>query len=263
MSNFLIKLKRVKVMLQCGMFFGWDCLKLSIEALLGTATRSKTSQALHRTSIKLLNTVNSNYKVTRPQNFNLDKTKPRIYMSNHLSLFDTPLFYATVDDTIRIVTKIELLKVPVVGRAILKSEHPVVDRYNRDKHEDFYNDARKKLNDGIALWFFPEGQRSITGELLPFKIGGFRLAAELGAQIIPVGIIGTNRILPMYKLMPFLNEPTEIHLGEPIDASQFNTPELHEALLNKVHDEVLRLTLPTKKPSVIQDKVLSPLSSQP
>ncbi|MHB1948139.1 MAG: lysophospholipid acyltransferase family protein [Gammaproteobacteria bacterium] len=258
MTNFFIKLKRIKVMFQCGLLFGWDCFKLSIEALLGKDNRLKTNQSLHRGSINLLNAVNSKYKITQPKNFSLDKSKPRIYMSNHLSLFDTPLFYATIDDTIRIVTKIELLKVPLVGRAILKSEHPVVDRFNREKHEDFYKDAKKKLNDGIALWFFPEGKRSITGELLPFKMGGFRLAAELGAQIIPVGIIGTNRILPMGKLIPFLDEPTEIHLGEPIDAGKFNTPELQQILLTKVHEEVLRLSAATKAQPANASKVLLP-----
>lgn len=244
-------------MFQCGMLFGWDCLKLSIEAWLGKATRAKTNQSLHRGAIKLLNAVNSNYKIIQPKNFSLDKTKPRIYMSNHLSLFDTPLFYATIDDTIRIVTKIELLKVPLIGKAILESEHPVIDRFNRDKHEDFYIDAKKKLNDGIALWFFPEGKRSITGELLPFKMGGFRLAAELGAQIIPVGIIGTNRILPTHKLMPFLNEPSEIHLGEPIDAGKFNTPALQEILLDRVHEEVLRLTSRARKQTTVSSESLS------
>jgi 1-acyl-sn-glycerol-3-phosphate acyltransferase len=257
MSNFLVKLKRVKVMLECGLLiFGWDCLKLSIDAWLGKTNRLKTNASLHRGGIKLLKAVNSHYKITQSQNFSLDKTRPRIYMSNHLSLFDTPLFYATIEDTIRIVTKIELLKVPLVGRAILKSEHPVVDRSNREKNDEFYKDAKKKLNYGIALWFFPEGTRSKTGELLPFKMGGFRLAAELEAQIIPVGIIGTNRILPTGKLMPFLNEPTEIHLGEPIDAGKFNTPELQEVLLNKVHEEVLRLSSRTKKHSSISNEVL-------
>lgn len=242
MSYILNKLMRIYTMLHCGFLFGKDCFVLTVQAFLGKANRLTTNKSMHEGAKKLLQAVKSNYQMIQEKDFALDLTKPRIYMSNHLSLFDTPLFYATINDTIRIVTKKELTKVPLIGNAILQSEHAIVDRHAKEQHQDFYRDAKKKLQEGVALWFFPEGTRSRSGELLPFKMGGFRLAAELGAQIIPVGIIGTNKILPVGKLMPFLNQPSQIKIGRVIDASQFATPELQQVLQEQVREEILRLT---------------------
>lgn len=227
-------------MLYCGMLFAWDCLKVVCRAQIGKEKRTITNQYLHTTSIKLLKAVNANFKVTYAKDFHYIDQRPRIYMSNHLSLFDTPLFYATIEDTIRIVTKKELTKIPIIGKAIVSSEHAIVDRKTKD-HQDFYLDAKKKLTNGIALWFFPEGTRSRTGEILPFKLGGFRLASEIGAQIIPVGIIGTNQILPAGKLMPHHDKNVEICLGTPIDAASYNSKLLQQELAELVRNKIIEL----------------------
>jgi 1-acyl-sn-glycerol-3-phosphate acyltransferase len=219
------KISRFIIMWYCGFLFGWDCFKVVCRAYLGREQRNITNGYLNQTSNKLLKTVKADYKIFFDDNFSYIAAKPRIYMSNHMSLFDTPLFYATIDDTIRIVTKKELTRVPVIGKAILSSEHAIVDRAAKD-HHSFFDDAKNKLKNGIALWFFPEGTRSKNGELLPFKTGGFRLASEIGAQIIPVGIVGTNHILRAGKLMPHHDKKVEIRLGQPIDASLHSVEEL-------------------------------------
>ena len=121
------------------------------------------------------------------------------------------------------------------------SEHAIVDREARGENQDFYLDAKRKLTNGIALWFFPEGSRSRSGKLQPFRMGGFRIMAEIGAQIIPVGLIGTDKILPAFDLLPSLNQPTEIRIGNPIDAREFNTPELQKILMKNVEGEIREL----------------------
>lgn len=242
MSKFLTQLSRTRSMLACGLELGSKCFKVIMRSLFGTCDRNTINQYKIDGSKKLLNIVKANYKINYAKNFKVDMQKPRIYMSNHLSLFDTPLFYATIHDTIRIVTKKELLRVPLLGKAIIHSEHAIVDRSAHGKNQDFFADAKNKLQNGIALWFFPEGTRSRTGELLPFKIGGFRLATEIKAQIIPVGIKGTNHILPADKLKPYLNQSAEINVGEPILTDEYNTPELQQVLLEKVRQEIQQLS---------------------
>lgn len=236
------KLLRIYSGLKCAWSFGSRCLVVTLRSAFKKSDRSATNLYLHTGAIKILKNIKASYKMTRVENFKLEPGLPRIYMSNHLSLFDTPLFYATIDDCIRIVTKKELIKVPLVGKAILNSEHAIVDREAKGQNQDFFIDAKKKLADGIALWFFPEGKRSVTGELLPFRMGGFRLATEIGAQIIPVGIIGTDKILRADRIVPYRNQKLEIHLGQPIDTRGFDTPDGQKMLMEKIRKDILQLT---------------------
>ncbi|SRR5579883_420981 len=236
-------LSRFFVMLYCGILFGWNCFKVVCRALVGKEKRHITNGYLHNTAKKMFKSIHANYSITYTNDFKYLDSLPRIYMSNHLSLFDTPLFYATINDTIRIVTKKELTRLPIIGKAIISSEHAIVDRKSKD-HQNFFDDAKKKLHDGIALWFFPEGTRSRTGELLPFKSGGFRLAREAGAQIIPVGILGTNHVLPAGKLKPFHHKTVEIRLGAPIDARAFQSELQQQALLELVRGKIIELCTP-------------------
>jgi 1-acyl-sn-glycerol-3-phosphate acyltransferase len=155
----------------------------------------------------------------------IEENPPIIFMSNHLSLFDLPLIMSTIPKSIRVVIKKELVSVPFLGKAALASEQVVIDRKDPSNRQAFYKNAAEKLNSGIALWVFPEGTRSKSGHLLPFKMGCFRLAQIMGAKIIPVGIIGTNRILPAGKLLPKHRQAIEIHIGDAIDANLYPSEE--------------------------------------
>lgn len=234
-------LARIYAMLGCAWFFGRCCIVVTIRTLFGKLKRDTASQYFKTGSEKLLRKVKANYKISYVDQFHYLDDLPRIYMSNHLSLFDTPLFYATIPDTIRIVTKKELTKIPLIGNAILSTEHAIVDRHTPGQNKDFYVDAKKKLTNGIALWFFPEGTRSRAGVLLPFRMGGFRLANEVGAQIIPVGIKGTHEILAADNVLPHLNQTIEICIGQPIDARAYDTPDKQKELLGLVEKTVKEL----------------------
>lgn len=240
MKSFFKTLQRVKAIAICTWIFCRPCFLVCIRSFFNKNRRATTNQYLHEHSIRLLKNIRAQYQVTGLQHIPPIKTQPRIYMSNHLSFFDTPLFYASIHDSIRIVTKKELTKIPVIGRAILNAEHVIVDRQARGKHDDFYADAKVKLKDGIALWFFPEGTRSRTGDLLPFRAGGFRLATEIGAQIIPVGITGTHRIMAADTYLPHLDQSIGIHVGEPVDAREFTSVE---KLMESVNQRIQGLVL--------------------
>lgn len=240
-NMFFNKLIRVHAGLYSGLAFFWRCMLVAIRSQFGKIDRKTMNQYLNQEAKKILSHVKANYKISHVENFKLMENIPRIYMSNHLSLFDTPLFYATIPDTIRIVTKKELTKVPFIGKAIINAEHAIVNRQTPGQNQAFYDDAKKKLLDGIALWIFPEGTRSRAGELLAFRSGGFRLASEVGAQIIPVGIVGTDKILAAGKIVPHVNQSIEIRLGMPIYAGKCKDLGSQTTLLNEVNQTIRQL----------------------
>lgn len=241
MKNVMEPFIRTIAGLQCLNQFLSGCFLVIGRSVLNKSNRDATNRYMRDRSIKMFELLKSDVKVSGLENLPRDPHQPRIYMSNHLSLFDTPLFYATVPDTIRIVTKKELTRVPIIGKAILNSEHAIVDRQARGQNQAFYADAAKKLREGIALWFFPEGTRSRTGELKPFHMGGFHLAAHVGALIIPVGLVGTNNILKADDILPHRHQPVEIHIGEPVSAASYDSPELLIELKDKVHGDIAKL----------------------
>ncbi len=116
-------------------------------------------------------------------------------MSNHQSLYDIPVLFQTLDLRVRMVAKTELFKVPIWAQAMRASGFVEVDRKNRHRAMESLDNARTALASGTSIWIAPEGTRSDTGELLPFKKGGFHLALGTGARILPVSIDGTREAL--------------------------------------------------------------------
>ncbi len=126
---------------------------------------------------------------------------PLIVMSNHQSHYDVPMLYASIPGRLRMVAKAELFKIPVWGHAMHAAGFVRVDRTDRAQAVESLRAATEMLSDGTRLWIAPEGTRSPTGELGPFKSGGFRMAIDTGTAILPVAIRGTREILPPHSLV--------------------------------------------------------------
>jgi 1-acyl-sn-glycerol-3-phosphate acyltransferase len=94
------------------------------------------------------------------------------------------------------LAKVELFRIPVFGGAMRAAGFIPVDRNNRTKAIESVNYARDLLDSGASVFVAPEGTRSPTGALLPFKKGGFILAEETGLPILPVTLDGAAAILP-------------------------------------------------------------------
>lgn len=208
-------------MLRCGWITARYSLVVSLRARSQKASRRFVTKCLRQASINVLNVLHTDYKAIDLDKIPLTEQTPIIFMSNHLSLFDLPLIMATIKKSIRVVIKKELTHVPFLGKAALASEQIIVDRGNPINRALFYKNAAEKLKSGLYLWVFPEGTRSKHGDLLPFKMGGFQLAQSINAHIIPVGIVGTNTILPAGKLMPKRHQTIEIRIGDMIDTAAF------------------------------------------
>ncbi len=144
---------------------------------------------------------------------NLRKNQSYVIVANHQSLYDIFALYGWLPVDFRWVMKIELRRVPVLGYYCYKAGHIYIDRSNHQKAVDSINAAKKKIKNGTCIVFFPEGTRSMTGELIEFKKGAFKFALDINLPILPVTIVGTREILPASTLGLFPRNPPSLPLG--------------------------------------------------
>lgn len=122
--------------------------------------------------------------------------QPAIFIANHASLFDPPMIIVSLPCKPVLIAKKGLAWMPIVGQAMMLAEFIFVDRHKGAKSAASIKAAAQKIRNGISVAYFPEGTRSTTGRLRPFKKGAFALAAESGAPIVPLAIVGGHRTLP-------------------------------------------------------------------
>jgi len=143
-----------------------------------------------------------------------------IYMSNHQSHLDIPMLYATLPSpTIRMLAKAELFRIPLWGRGLRAAEFIEVDRSNHGRAVQSIEHAARLIRDGVSVYLAPEGTRSVDGRIGKLKKGGFHLAIETGAPIVPVAIRGTIDIMARGGLVMRSGRRVSVRIGPPIDAS--------------------------------------------
>jgi 1-acyl-sn-glycerol-3-phosphate acyltransferase len=115
---------------------------------------------------------------------------------NHQSHIDVLVLYGWLGVDFRWVMKQELRGVPGLGIACSRLGHIYIDRSNHQAALASIENAKQRIIGGTSVLFFPEGTRSRSGALGPFKKGAFHFAVDLGLPILPVTITGTRTILP-------------------------------------------------------------------
>lgn len=170
---------------------------------------------------------------------NIAPNTPYVLMSNHQSHFDVLSLFSKIPLRIYFLAKKELMRVPVFGWAMYLMGHVTIDRGDREEAFKSIDRAVEKVRNGTNVVVFPEGTRSPTGELLPFKKGGFVLAIKGGIPILPVGIYGSNKILPKGSIK-ISSGIIKIAVGKPIDTKAY-TLENKELLMTKLREEISRL----------------------
>jgi 1-acyl-sn-glycerol-3-phosphate acyltransferase len=131
---------------------------------------------------------------------NLAGIEPCVLMSNHQSVFDIAAIVRTLPLQWKFVAKRELTRVPFFGWAVALSKQIVVDRANREASVRSLKQGAARVRAGANVIIFPEGTRSVTPNLGPFKSGGFHLAIQAGVPVVPVSVSGSWRITPKRAL---------------------------------------------------------------
>jgi 1-acyl-sn-glycerol-3-phosphate acyltransferase len=144
---------------------------------------------------------------------------PFVVVANHQSMLDI-LLLSRVPREMKWVAKEELFRVPWVGWMLRMSGDIPIRRGDVESGGEALSRARSYLARGMSVMLFPEGTRSRTGALLPFKSGAFRLALEAGVPILPIAVHGTARGMP--KGGPWVNPcRATARLLEPVDVAPY------------------------------------------
>lgn len=168
----------------------------------------------------------------------IDLSKTYVLAGNHESHLDVQSIFMSYPKYLRFIAKKELKYVPVVGWVIMALGMLFVDRKNSDSAKASMKIAAQKVRDGVNIISFPEGTRSKTGELGPFKKGLFGLAVDAGVDVIPVAVVGAKEVMPVgsFKLR---SGPIHIAFGKPIPTGQYQ--KNLEGLSNAVRTEIIQM----------------------
>ncbi|MGA7119272.1 MAG: lysophospholipid acyltransferase family protein [Polyangiaceae bacterium] len=186
-----------------------------IEAVRGRVRKEVCDERLARWGRAVISNASIDLDVVGRQNMRPGETY--LVMSNHQSLYDIPVLFQVVGPNVRMIAKRELFGVPIFGGALRASGFVAIDRSDRNEAIRSLDRARAVLQGGTHVWIAPEGTRSRTGKLLPFKKGAFYLAFEAGLPILPVTLSGTRDALPAKGLRSIPGAKVRVTLHPHLD----------------------------------------------
>jgi 1-acyl-sn-glycerol-3-phosphate acyltransferase len=169
----------------------------------------------------------------------IQRDRAAVYAVNHASNVEPPILFDALQDLfprLRILYKAELRTLPILTRAFDLAGFVPLERGNRDQSLPAIDRAVQALREGNSFLIFPEGTRSRTGELLPFKKGGFIMAIKGQVPVVPVAISGARSA--MRKGSPIINPVrVRVKFGAPIDTAGM-TLEDRDLLIARVREQV-------------------------
>jgi 1-acyl-sn-glycerol-3-phosphate acyltransferase len=157
----------------------------------------------------------------------IKKGKTYILVSNHQSMFDICLIYRLFKP-FKWVSKSENYHLPVVGWNLRMNEYIKIERESRKSIMKMMRDCEKAIGEGNSIMMFPEGTRTLDGELRSFKTGAFMLALKTRTPIIPIVIDGSGKVLPKKGLILSANRNIKLNVLEEIPAEKFEQMEVNE-----------------------------------
>lgn len=171
----------------------------------------------------------------------IDKSRPYIYVFNHRSFLDAPVIPMAIPQPLKALGKKELSRIPVFGWIVGKFAI-WVDRTSTESRRTSVEKLIKILEKGKSVVVAPEGTRNDTGQtLLPFQKGAFRLSIDTGIPILPIAIIGADKIMKRGSL---LLRPGKVRIYfsqemNPPSQSESAASEFCEKVRNRVEAMIL------------------------
>jgi 1-acyl-sn-glycerol-3-phosphate acyltransferase len=129
----------------------------------------------------------------------LDRSRSYVFASNHQSIYDIPILFASLPLQLRIVAKASLGSFPFLGWHLQRTGHLLVDR--RNPGAGIIDKMKRLVSEGHSLIVFPEGTRSVDGSVGRFKKGSFVVAVDAGLPVVPVSVAGSRHVMRKGQLM--------------------------------------------------------------
>jgi len=162
-----------------------------------------------------------------------------VYCSNHQSNVDPPVLFQALHPRMHILYKHEIDRIPVLARAFRMGGFIPVDRRNKEAALRSIDAGARSIQSGNSFLIFPEGTRSKTPELLPFKKGGFIMAIKAQAPVVPIAVQGGRSA--MRKGSWIIRPVTvRIRVGAPVESVGLQLPE-RDKLIASVRREIEQL----------------------
>ena len=162
-----------------------------------------------------------------------------VFCANHQSNVEPPVLFRAVHPRLAFLYKHEIDRIPVLARAFRMAGFVPIDRHDKEAAMQSIELGAAGLRAGQSILIFPEGTRSKTDELLPFKKGGFRMAIKAGAPIVPVAISGGRAA--MVKGSAVIHPVTfTVRIGRPVETAGVDVAD-RDALIARVRQEIATL----------------------
>ena len=176
------------------------------------------------------------YRVT-----GLDRVPPGavVFCSNHESNVDPPVLFRTLHPCLHILYKAELHKFPIMGTAFDVGGFVPIERQNREHAMESIGRGADSLRAGNSFLIFPEGTRSRTGELLPFKKGGFIMAIQAQVPIVPVAVQGGRAAMRKGSAV-VRPVHVSVRIGDPVPTRGMTVDD-RDVLIEQVRGAIRRL----------------------
>lgn len=170
----------------------------------------------------------------------VDWSRPCLVVANHASVLDICAIYVAVPIPLRFLLKQEMTRVPFIGWYGRAMGMIFMQRESRRAGIEMLRDAAAMLRGGKSLCIFPEGTRTRTGAVAPFKSGTFQAAIDAGADVVPIALVNTGDVFPPEGFFRIRRAKIHIRIGDPIATAGAGAPD-RQAVADQARAAVLAM----------------------